>query len=159
MAKSLNQVFIMGNLTRDPELKTIPSGMAVCQFSLAVNRSWTGKDGQSQDSVDFFDVVAWGKLGELVNQYMAKGRKCLVQGRLQTQSWEAKDGSKRSKIEIVATDVTFLDGGNTGNSNYSGNSSDSAGDSAQSAPTKKSKDVAPDDIDENEPIDLSEIPF
>ena len=159
MAKSLNQVFVMGNLTRDPELKTIPSGTSVCQFSIAVNRSWTGLDGQSQDSVDYFDIVAWGKLGELVSQYMAKGRKCLVQGRLQQQTWDAKDGGKRSKVEIVAEDVTFLDGGggNSGNSNYQAPGGDST--PADKPAPKKSKDVAPDDIDENEPIDLSEIPF
>src|SRR5688572_5923843 len=95
MAKSFNQVIIMGNLTRDPELRTIPSGQSVCSFSIAVNRSWTGSDGQTQEAVDYFDIVAWGKLGELVSQYMRKGRKCLVVGRLQTRSWDAQDGTKR----------------------------------------------------------------
>lgn len=110
MSKSINQVILMGNLTRDPELRTTPSGQNVCSFSLAVNRSWQGQDGTQQDAVDYFDITAWGKLGELVNQYLSKGRKCLVQGRLSQRSWE-QEGQKRSKVEVVANDVTFLDGG------------------------------------------------
>jgi single-strand DNA-binding protein len=152
MSKSINQVILMGNLTRDPELRTTPGGQAVCSFSLAVNRSWQGQDGQTQEAVDYFDVTAWGKLGELVNQYLSKGRKCLVQGRLSQRSWE-KDGQKHSKVEVVASDVTFLDGGGQG-----------GGDSAprSSAPRKsssaKSAEPSVEEIDDK-PIDLSEIPF
>ncbi len=168
MAKSFNQVIIMGNLTRDPELRTIPSGQSVCSFSIAVNRSWTGQDGQTQESTDFFDIVAWAKLGELVNQYLKKGRKCLVVGRLQTRSWEAQDGSKRKSTEIVATDVTFLDGGSgagfSGSDSSGGGSSsddpaDSSGDDKPAAKPKKQEDVVIEDIDEDKPIDLSTIPF
>jgi single-strand DNA-binding protein len=155
MAKSFNQVIIMGNLTRDPELRTIPSGQSVCSFSIAVNRSWTGADGQTQESTDYFDIVAWAKLGELVSQYMRKGRKCLVVGRLQTRSWEAQDGSKRKATEIVANDVTFLDGGGQAGSNEP---PAPAADSAP-APAGKQPDVVVDDIDDDKPIDLSEIPF
>ena len=150
MSKSINQVILMGNLTRDPELRTTPSGQNVCSFSLAVNRSWQGSDGQQQDAVDYFDVTAWGKLGELVNQYLAKGRKCLVMGRLSQRSWE-QDGQKRSKVEVVASDVTFLDGGGAGQSS----------EGRSSAPARKSKpaeDVSIEDVDDK-PIDLSEIPF
>lgn len=168
MAKSFNQVILMGNLTRDPELRTIPSGQSVCSFSIAVNRSWTGQDGQTQESTDFFDVVAWAKLGELVNQYLKKGRKCLVVGRLQTRSWEAQDGSKRKSTEIVATDVTFLDGGsgagfNDDSSGPAATSDEPSSDtsSADKAPAKPKKqaDVVIEDIDEDKPIDLSTIPF
>lgn len=151
MSKSINQVILMGNLTRDPELRTTPSGQSVCSFSLAVNRSWQGQDGQAQEAVDYFDVTAWGKLGELVNQYMAKGRKCLVQGRLSQRSWE-QEGQKRSKVEVVASDVTFLDGGGQGGD---------GGGRAPSAPrasTTNKKDQAVEEIDDK-PIDLSEIPF
>lgn len=151
MSKSINQVILMGNLTRDPELRTTPSGQNVCSFSLAVNRSWQGSDGTQQDAVDYFDVTAWGKLGELVNQYLSKGRKCLVQGRLSQRSWE-QEGQKRSKVEVVASDVTFLDGGGAGG--------DGGSDSAprtSSAPRKKDE-PAVEDIDDK-PIDLSEIPF
>lgn len=153
MSKSINQVILMGNLTRDPELRTTPSGQNVCSFSLAVNRSWQGSDGQAQEAVDYFDVTAWGKLGELVNQYLAKGRKCLVMGRLSQRSWE-QDGQKRSKVEVVANDVTFLDG--PGGGVGAGATGDTPSNSARSK--KKSDDVVIEDIDDK-PIDLSEIPF
>lgn len=144
MAKSINQVILMGRLTRDPDMRTTPNGKTVTSFSLAVDR-------QSQDdSADFFDVTAWEKLGELVNQYLSKGRRCLVQGRLSYRQWE-QDGQKRSKVEVVATDVTFLDG-------PSGDGGGSQGGGSSNASSSKSKDVAPDDIDD-QPIDLSEIPF
>jgi single-strand DNA-binding protein len=145
MAKSINQVILMGRLTRDPEMRTTPSGKNVTSFSLAVDRA--GQD----DSADFFDITAWEKLGELVNQYLSKGRRCLVQGRLTYRQWE-QEGQKRSKVEVVATDVTFLDGpsgdGGSSNQSHSGSSSSS----------KKSDDVVIEDIDDK-PIDLSEIPF
>ncbi|HSW81212.1 MAG TPA: single-stranded DNA-binding protein [Candidatus Saccharimonas sp.] len=152
MSKSINQVILMGNLTRDPELRTTPGGQSVCSFGMAINRTWQDQGGQAQEAVDFFDITAWGKLGELVNQYLSKGRKCLVQGRLSYRAWE-KDGQKHSKVEVIASDVTFLDGGGAG-----------AGDSgsAQSAPRRnapaKTNDAPVEDIDDK-PIDLSEIPF
>ena len=105
MARGINQVTLMGRLTRDPEMRTTPSGKSVCSFSLAVDRQ--GQD----DQADFFDVSAWEKTGELVNQYLSKGRRCLVQGRLRQDSWDDKEtGKKRSRVEVVAFDVTFLDG-------------------------------------------------
>jgi single-strand DNA-binding protein len=154
MSKSINQVILMGNLTRDPELRTTPSGQSVCSFSLAVNRSWQGQDGTQQDAVDYFDVTAWGKLGELVNQYMAKGRKCLVQGRLSQRSWE-QEGQKRSKVEVVANDVTFLDGGGAGGE---GGGLSAPRSSAPRKSSSKSDEPVVEDIDDK-PIDLSEIPF
>jgi single-strand DNA-binding protein len=149
MAKSINQVILMGRLTRDPEVRTTSTGKTITSFSIAVDR------GGQDDQADFFDVTAWEKLGELVSQYLSKGRRCLVQGRLRQDSWDDKEtGKKRSKVEVVATDVTFLDGpsdGNGGASNYQGGQG--------SAPAaKKSKDVVIQDIDDK-PIDLSEIPF
>lgn len=145
MARSINQVILMGRLTRDPETRTTASGKTITSFSLAVDR------GGQDDATDFFDITAWEKLGDLVAQYLGKGRRCLVQGRLQHSSWDDKEtGKKRSKVEVVATDVTFLDG-------PSGEGSTSV---AQSAPAgkKKSEDVVIEDIDDK-PIDLSEIPF
>ena len=153
MSKSINQVILMGNLTRDPELRTTPGGQAVCSFSLAINRSWQGQDGQAQEAVDYFDVTAWGKLGELVNQYLSKGRKCLVQGRLSQRSWE-KDGQKHSKVEVVASDVTFLDGGGGGQGATGGVPSAPR----SSSPAKSSNEPSVEEIDDK-PIDLSEIPF
>lgn len=145
MARSINQVILMGRLTRDPETRTTPSGKSVTSFSLAVDR--VGQD----DQADFFDVTAWEKLGDLVSQYLSKGRRCLVQGRLRQDSWDDKEtGKKRTRIEVVASDVTFLDGPNDGSSASSRQSSD-----RQPA---KSKDTVVEDIDDK-PIDLSEIPF
>ena len=152
MSKSINQVILMGNLTRDPELRTTPSGQSVCSFSLAVNRSWQGQDGTQQDAVDYFDVTAWGKLGELVNQYLTKGRRCLVQGRLSQRSWE-QEGQKRSKVEVVASDVTFLD-----SAGGSGGSDSAPRSSSPRRSSGKSEEPAVEDIDDK-PIDLSEIPF
>ncbi|HRJ06685.1 MAG TPA: single-stranded DNA-binding protein [Candidatus Saccharibacteria bacterium] len=146
MARSINQVILMGRLTRDPEMRTTTTGKSIASFSLAVDRN------TSDDQADFFDITAWEKLGELANQYLSKGRRCLVQGRLRQDTWDDKEtGKKRSKVEVVATDITFLDGP-TG--------SDSTSSSAAPAPSsdKKNKDVVIDDIDDK-PIDLSEIPF
>lgn len=150
MSKSINQVILMGNLTRDPELRTTTSGQNVCSFSIAVNRSWQGQDGSQQDAVDYFDITAWGKLGELVSQYMAKGRRCLIQGRLSQRSWE-QEGQKRSKVEVVASDVTFLDSG-------AGAGEGGAPSAPRSSAPKKSNDAVVEDISDK-PIDLSEIPF
>ena len=152
MSKSINQVILMGNLTRDPELRTTPSGQSVCSFSLAVIRSWQGQDGSQQDAVDYFDLTAWGQLGELVNQNLSKGRKCLVQGRLSQRSWE-QEGQKRSKVEVVASDVTFLDGGGAG-----GDGGGSSAPRSSSNSSRKKDEPAVEEIDDK-PIDLSEIPF
>jgi single-strand DNA-binding protein len=165
MARSFNQVILMGNLTRDPELRQTPTGQNVCSFSLALNRSFKDASGEWKEATDYIDVVAWGPLGERVSQYLSKGRRCLVQGRLQSRSWE-QEGQKRSKVEVLASDVTFLDGrgegGEEGGSagGYSGGGSTSTNQSGGSkpAPTKKQDDVVIEDIGD-EPINLDDIPF
>jgi single-strand binding protein len=139
MARSINQVILMGRLTRDPEQRTTTSGRTVVSFSIAVDRQ------TQDDQADFFDVTAWEKLGELVMQYLSKGRRVLVQGRLRQDSWEDKEtGKRRSRIEVVASDVTFLDG--------------PSGDTASSTATISTKEEVVTEIDDK-PIDLSEIPF
>ena len=151
MAKSINQVILMGRLTRDPEQRTTTTGKTIASFSIAVDR------GGQEDAADFFDITAWEKLGDLVVQYLAKGRRVLVQGRLRQDSWDDKEtGKKRSRVEVTATDVTFLDGPNgdgDGNSSSNYSSNNSSGNNS-----KKSDDVVVQDIDDK-PIDLSEIPF
>src|SRR3990167_1293958 len=109
MARSFNQVVLMGNLTRDPEVRQIPSGQSVCSFSLALNRSFKGGDGEWKEATDYVDIVGWGSLGERVGQWLKRGSQCLVTGRLQSRQWE-QDGQKRTKTEVVAQDVTFLGG-------------------------------------------------
>jgi len=152
----------MGNLTRDPELRQTPNGQQVCSFSLALNRSYKGADGNWQEATDYIDVVAWGPLGERVAQYLSKGRPCLVNGRLQSRSWE-QEGQKRSKVEVVAQDVTFLGGageggGGQGGGYQGGSSSSTGGGSSKQAPSKKQDDVVIEDIGD-EPINLDDIPF
>jgi len=157
MARSLNQVFLMGNLTRDPELRQTPTGQNVCSFSLALNRSYKDQSGEWQEATDYIDIVAWGPLAERVSQYLSKGRRCLVQGRLQSRSWE-QEGQKRSKVEVLANDVTFLDsrGGGDSEGGYNGGGNSEA--ASKPAPSKKKDDVVIEDIGD-EPINLDDIPF
>jgi len=105
--KNFNKVIIMGNLVRDPEIKYLPSGMPVANFSIAVNDSYK-KDGQAVEKVSYLDIIVFSKQGENCNEYLSKGKPVLVEGRLQQRRWEAQDGTKRSKVEIVASNVVFL---------------------------------------------------
>ncbi len=154
MAKGFNKVILMGNLTRDPEVRTTPNGQSVANFSLAVNRSWKGSDGNQQESVSYIDCVAWGRTGEVIAQYMQKGRPILVSGRLDQRAWE-QDGQKRSKVEVVVEDFNFVGGGSGsgdfGGSNRNANSTDD--------PNKKTDEVEVEDIKEDEAINLDDIPF
>lgn len=109
MARSLNRVQLIGNLTRDPELRYTPSGTAVCSFSIATNRNWTTDAGEKKEEVDFHRIIAWNKLGELCSQFLVKGRKVYVEGRLTTRSWTGQDGASRSTTEIVIDDMILLD--------------------------------------------------
>ncbi|HSX48055.1 MAG TPA: single-stranded DNA-binding protein [Candidatus Nanoarchaeia archaeon] len=156
MAKSFNQAIIMGNLTRDPELRTTPNGQPVASFAVATNRVWQNQAGEKQEAVEFHEVVAWGKLGELASQYLSKGRKVLVVGRLQTQQWE-KDGVKQRRTEIVAADISFLDGpgGNREGGDYTASAP------TESAAPKKAaakEDVVIEDLGDDQ-VNLDEIPF
>lgn len=110
MARSLNRVQLIGNLTRDPEIRYTPSGNGVCTFGLATNRSWTTDSGEKKEEVDYHRIVAWNKLAELVVQFLKKGSKVYVEGRLSTREWEDKDGVKKNTTEIVIDDCIFLDG-------------------------------------------------
>ena len=103
-----NKVILLGNLTRDPELKYLPNNTAVCEFGLAINREWKNADGQKQEEVCFVDVAAFGRPAEVIKQYMAKGRKLLVEGRLKYESWTAQDGTKRNKLRVVAEGFQFI---------------------------------------------------
>jgi single-strand DNA-binding protein len=105
---SYNRVILVGNLTRDPELKYLPSNMAVCEIGLAVNHRWRDREGNQREDVCFVDVSIFGRAGETVNQYMSKGRPILIEGRLKYDTWTAQDGTKRSKHSVVADNFTFL---------------------------------------------------
>src|SRR3989338_3952578 len=107
--RSLNKVILIGNLTRDPELRYTPAGTAVCTFGVATNRSWTTQTGETKEETEFHRIVAWNKLGELCSQLLVKGRKVYVEGRLTTHSWTAQDGTQRTSTEIVIEDMIILD--------------------------------------------------
>ncbi len=109
MARSLNKVTLIGNLTRDPELRYTPQGTAVCTFGLATNRQWTTESGEKREEADFHRIVSWNKLAELCAQLLTKGRKTYVEGRLQTRNWTAKDGTQRTTTEIVLSNMIILD--------------------------------------------------
>lgn len=109
MARSLNRVQLIGNLTRDPELRYTPSGTAVCSFGLATNRSWTTDTGEKHEESEFHNIVAWNKLAELCSQFLVKGRKVYVEGRLSTRNWTGQDGAQKSCTEVVIDDMILLD--------------------------------------------------
>lgn len=157
MARSLNQVTLMGNLTRDPELRQTQTGQNVCSFSLALNRSYKDSSGEWQEATDYIDIVAWGPLAERVSQYLTKGRRCLVQGRLQSRSWE-QEGQKRSKVEVLANDVTFLDSRGGGDGEGGGYQGGASAPADKPTPSKKKDDVVIEDVSD-EPINLDDIPF
>lgn len=155
MAKSFNQAIIMGNLTRDPELKTTPNGQSVATFAVATNRVWQDPAGERKEAVEFHEIVAWGKLAELTNQYLSKGRKVMVVGRLQTRSWET-DGVKHRRTEIVANDINFLDRPSEKSENIEDKTSDD--DKGKQKKNQKSEDVVIEDLPGGD-INLDDIPF
>lgn len=109
MARSVNMVVLIGNLTRDPQMRYTPKGTAVTTFSVATNRTWLGQDGKEQEQVDYHNVVAWNKLAETVNNILTKGRKVYVKGRLSNRSWDGQDGQKHYRTEVIAEEIIFLD--------------------------------------------------
>lgn len=109
MAKSLNKVMLIGNLTRDPEMRYTPQGTAVCTFGIATNRSWTTESGEKKEEADFHNIVAWNKLAEICAQLLKKGRKVYVEGRLSTRSWQGQDGTQKQRTEVVISDMVILD--------------------------------------------------
>ncbi|MEI6039999.1 MAG: single-stranded DNA-binding protein [Candidatus Berkelbacteria bacterium] len=156
---SLNRAQIIGNLTRDPEMRYTPNGQAVASFAIATNRRWKDKDGNNQEQTEFHDVVAWGKLAEIMTQILHKGNKVYVEGRLQTRQWEAQDGAKRNKTEVVIEDFValspkgeFVPGSAHEEPDFS------AAPTEDDKPAAK-KPVAKKEVADEEEINLDEIPF
>jgi single-strand DNA-binding protein len=128
----LNKVFIIGNLTRDPELRVTPKGTAICQFGIAVNRQYKDESGATRDETTFVDVEAWGKQGELVSKYLSKGSLAMVEGRLRLDQWEDKQsGQKRSKLKVVLDNVQFLSSRGSSAGGGSGQQAAPPGDDAE----------------------------
>lgn len=144
---NLNKTFLAGNLTADPELKNLPSGQAVCTFRLATNRVWTDREsGEKKQQAQYHNIVAWGKLATLTSQYLNKGSLVLIEGRLNTRSWDDPSGNKRYKTEIVAENIQF--GPKPRNAPPRNN---------QEQEQKKEEEIPT--IEEGEDIDIDEIPF
>lgn len=141
----LNKVFIAGNLTRDPELKALPSGANVSSFGVATNRTWRDQNGEKKEATEFHNIVVFGRQADTCAQYLKKGQQVLVEGRLQTRSWD-KDGQKQYRTEIVADRVQF------GAKSGGGGGMEARGDGAPMAPSAKNEveypteDISPDDI-------------
>jgi len=162
MARSLNKVQLIGNITRDPEVRYTAKGTAVATFSIATNRDWKSESGEKKEDVEFHRVVAWDKLGEICGQYLKKGSKVFVEGRIQSRKWQTKEGEDRTTFEIVINEMVMLDS-KGGESDYSGpqdsseydvpDDFDSDDSSNSSKPTKETKK----DSDESESDD--DIPF
>jgi single-strand DNA-binding protein len=146
--KSLNKVQLIGNLTRDPELRYTPQGTPVCSFGIATSRSWAPGEGKErQEEVEYHNIVAWSKLAEICGEYLTKGKKVYIEGRLKTSSWETPEGEKKYKTEIIAEDMMMLDG--RGRSDESEGERPSAPAKAAPAPKKDdqpAEDISPDEI-------------
>lgn len=146
--RSLNKVMLIGNLTRDPELRYIPQGTAVANFGLATNRDWVNAEGERQESVEFHNIVAWGKLGELCDQLLQKGSKTYLEGRLQTRDWVGDDGKKRYKTEVVLDQMILLSNGKDW---------DGGGMSSAPQESDNSKEDSVPDASLDDEVDLDEI--
>lgn len=158
MARSLNRVQLIGNLTRDPELRYTPQGTAVCSFGLATNRGWTTDSGEKKEEAEFHKIVAWNKLGELCSQLLSKGRKVYVEGRLSTKSWTGQDGAQRTTTEVVIDDMIILDSKRDGES---GSEDDSTPEEPveKNAPKKVEKENKEEKNNANEEVNPDDIPF
>lgn len=168
---SLNKVMLIGNLTRDPEMRYTPSGAAVCTFGIATNRYYVASDGQKKEETEFIKIVSWNKLAELCSQLLAKGRKVYVEGRLQTRSWETPDGQSKQTTEVVIDDMRILDSkkeydeGHAEDTTISETSADPVEEVVEPAVDKKAdkkvddKKVAPKKEEKMDDVDLEDLPF
>lgn len=155
---NVNKVLLIGNLTRDPEMRSLPSGQPVANFGIATNRVWRDKEGQKQQQADFHNVVAFGKLAETVSQYMKKGNMIYVEGRLTTRNWDAQDGTKKSRTEIIAETVQF--GPRQAGGGQGGNYPQGSGTNApqQTQQPQQQEDLATVEYPEDD-VNPNEIPF
>lgn len=165
---NLNKAQVLGNLTRDPEMRFTPNGQAVLNITVATNRRWTGQDGQPGEATEYHDIVVWGKQAENINPMLSKGGPVLVEGRLQTRSWEGQDGVKRYKTEIVADLVIVLSSRSSSTPDSSNpvqeiadTSKNESKDAPASTPKEKKNEASPSTkaTEDLEEIDIEDIPF
>ncbi len=152
--RSLNKVMLIGNLTRDPNLRFTPSGTAVCSFGIATNRSWSTDGGDKEERVDFHNIVAWSKLAEICGQILHKGDKVYVEGRIQTRDWKTEDGAERRVTEIVIDNMMLLS-----SPKGKGDYSDDLAEAAEEAPEAKASADKGDEAPATEEVAEDEIPF
>lgn len=154
---NFNKVILAGNLTRDPELRYTPKGTAIAKFGVAVNRTWTGEDGQKREEVTFVDIDSFGKQAEVISQYLRKGRSILLEGRLKLDQWDDKQtGQKRSKLGVTLESFSFLDSGNR----EGGGGAAPATQSAPAArPARPAASAPPADPGADEPPQGDDVPF
>lgn len=157
MAMSLNKVQLIGNITRDPEVRQIPGGQSVATFGLATNLRWRDQSGEMQNKTEFHNIVAWRKLAEICGQYLRKGSKIYIEGRIQTRDWEGEDGVKRYRTEIVADNMIMLDRKGENLPEVSNESREPAG-IAEKASKKKDADPVPVEGDGAD-VDIDDLPF
>ncbi|MBU0598299.1 single-stranded DNA-binding protein [Patescibacteria group bacterium] len=147
---NLNKAMIIGNITRDPEVRTTPNGQTVASFGVATNRRWTDKSGQKKEQVEYHNIVAWRKLAEIIGQYLKKGSKVYIEGRMQTRSWDDQSGNKRYRTEIITENMIMLDkagaGGAMPTNSQAQNSSANEGEGAQPAPSSDEPEINVEDI-------------
>jgi single-strand DNA-binding protein len=158
MARGVNKVILVGNLGKDPELSYLPSGQSVAKFSLATSRSYKDKNGELKEETEWHNIVAWGKLGEICAQYLSKGRQAYVEGRIQSRTWEGRDGNKRTSVDIVAENVQMLGGRGEGSGSPREGPGESSGRSTERTPSapaaeESSQEPAPSEITDDD------IPF
>lgn len=162
MSMSLNRVQLIGNVTKDPDVRQIPGGVTVATFSLATNYTWKDQSGQKQDKAEFHNLVAWRKLGEIVAQYVKKGSKIFAEGRIQTREWEGQDGAKRYKTEIILDNMIMLDKKGATSGSY-GDSASGESDrehaSMRSSSSSASAPASPSGADIEESISIEDLPF
>lgn len=149
MANSLNRAMLIGNLTRDPELRKTANGQSVASFSIATNRSFTTQTGERKEQADYHNIVAWGRLAEICAQYLTKGKKIYVDGRIQNREWEGTDGQKRYRTEVVVENMIMLDRAGNSGASFKG-SSEVSGDipmgDEPSAPVPADDEIKLEDI-------------
>lgn len=154
---NFNKVILAGNLTRDPELRYTPKGTAIAKFGVAVNRTWTGEDGQKREEVTFVDIDSFGKQAEVISQYLRKGRSILLEGRLKLDQWDDKQtGQKRSKLGVTLESFSFLD---SGNREGGGGAAPAAQSAPAARPARPAASAPPADPGADEPPQGDDVPF
>ena len=153
----LNRAQIIGRVTQDPELRQTPNGQSVVSFSVATNRSWKDSSGEQKDQAEFHNIVAWGKLAEIIGNYAKKGKRIYVEGRLQTRSWEDNDGGKHKKTEIVADNIILLDGGRSGGE--TDDTSSISQDVPEETPIKEEGKKKSEKKHSDDDISIEDVPF